>query len=93
MPSTSFEIFAQTLIGDTDLTKTPGDYHQWPIKWVEDSETVAIGAYQGIQFGAAEVREDGSNGKSRGQIVKQSVDMTRLIRAVLVIAAKLSKYV
>jgi len=60
VPSNSFEDLAQTLIGDTDLTKTPGNYHQWPIKWAEDSETVAIGAYHGIQFGAAEVREDGS---------------------------------
>jgi hypothetical protein len=29
-------------------------------KWAEDSETVAIGAYQGIRFGSLKLREDGA---------------------------------
>ena len=30
------------------------------MKWVKDSEAVAIGAYDGIQFGTAKLGEDGS---------------------------------
>ena len=30
------------------------------MKWVKDSEAVAIGAYDGIQFGTAKLGKDGS---------------------------------
>jgi hypothetical protein len=33
------------------MLPSSGNYHAWPMKWVKDSEAVASGAYDGIQFG------------------------------------------
>jgi hypothetical protein len=58
-PSTSFQQLAEILREAPVVQQTPGDYHAWPMKWVEDSETVAIGAYDGIAFGAAKLADNG----------------------------------
>ena len=58
--STSFQQLAEILSEAPLAPQTAGDYHSWPMKWVEDSETVAIGAYDGIQFGPAKLGENGS---------------------------------
>ena len=58
--SRSFEQLAEMLTSDSDATQTPGDYHSWPEKRAGDSETVAIAAYQGIQFWSLKLREDGA---------------------------------
>ena len=43
----------------TTLFKTPGDYHDWPTKWVTDSAAEAIGAYKGLVFGPVNLKADG----------------------------------
>jgi S1/P1 Nuclease len=58
--STSFQQLAEILNRAPLAQQTPGDCHAWPMKWVEDSETVAIGAYEGVQFGPAKIGENGS---------------------------------
>ena len=58
--STSFQKLAEILSEAPLAPQTSGNYHAWPMKWVKDSETVAIGAYDGIQFGTAKLGEDGS---------------------------------
>ncbi len=56
---------AGQLGGHPSAWMTGGDYHTWPIKWVEDSEKVAIGAYSDITFGTATVNANGSIKESR----------------------------
>src|SRR6266481_237855 len=58
--STSFQQLAEILSEAPLAPQTPGDYHAWPMKWAEDSETVAIGAYDGIAFGAAKLADNGN---------------------------------
>jgi len=58
--STSFQKLAEILSEAPLAPQTSGNYHAWPMKWVKDSETVAIGAYDDIQFGTAKLGEDGS---------------------------------
>jgi hypothetical protein len=58
--STSFQKLVEILTSNPPRSKTPGNYHSWPIKWAEDSEAVAIGAYNGIQFGAAKLGTNGT---------------------------------
>ena len=43
----------------TKLFQTPGDYHDWPARWVRDSATKAVGAYKGLTFGAVSLKRDG----------------------------------
>jgi hypothetical protein len=52
---------AALLTKDVSITKftTPGDYHTWPAKWVEDSATEALAAYKGLEFGPASLKPDG----------------------------------
>jgi S1/P1 Nuclease len=57
--STSFQQLAEILREAPLEPRTPGDYHAWPMKWVEDSEAVAIGAYHGIAFGVAKLADNG----------------------------------
>ena len=42
-----------------DLFKTPGDYHEWPAKWVSDAAKEAIGAYESLGFGVVSLKPDG----------------------------------
>src|SRR6202043_483468 len=70
--STSFQQLAEILSEAPLAPQTAGDYHSWPMKWVEDSETVAIGAYDGIQFGPAKL---GENGSIERMEIKFQVDM------------------
>jgi hypothetical protein len=58
--STSFEQLAGKLKEVPLPASTSESYRAWPIKWVEDSEKVAIGAYDGLQFKAAKLAWDGS---------------------------------
>jgi hypothetical protein len=39
---------------------TPGDYHQWAERWIEDSAGQAIEVYRGLTFGPAILKPDGS---------------------------------
>jgi hypothetical protein len=54
------EQLADLLREEPLIPPTLGDYHAWPMKWVEDSEKVAISVYAGLQFGAAKLKHDGS---------------------------------
>ncbi|MEO6787978.1 MAG: hypothetical protein ABI318_17780 [Chthoniobacteraceae bacterium] len=42
-----------------DLYKARGEYRDWPAKWVSDSATEAIGAYNGLVFGPVNLKVDG----------------------------------
>jgi hypothetical protein len=57
--STSFQKLSEILREAPVSPQTPGDYHAWPMEWVQDSETVAIGAYDGIAFGTAKLADKG----------------------------------
>jgi hypothetical protein len=41
-------------------SSTPGDYHQWAEKWIEDSAGQAIEVYRGFTFGPATMKPDGA---------------------------------
>ncbi|HEY3900546.1 MAG TPA: S1/P1 nuclease [Chthoniobacter sp.] len=40
---------------DNQNWMTPGDYHHWAEKWIEDSAAQAVEVYRGIVFGAATI--------------------------------------
>jgi hypothetical protein len=46
--------------GDGEKWITPGDYHHWAEKWIEDSSAQAIEVYRGIVFGAATIDPKGT---------------------------------
>ena len=42
-----------------DLYTARGEYRDWPAKWVSDSATEAIGAYNGLVFGPVNLKVAG----------------------------------
>ena len=42
-----------------EMTRTPGDYHEWSKIWALDSVRIAALAYRGIDFGTADLADDG----------------------------------
>jgi hypothetical protein len=42
-----------------EIARTPGDYHEWAKSWAIDSVRIAALAYRGINFGTADLADDG----------------------------------